>query len=126
MMASAWYASPREMQRVPLATPGAFTNLMSIQRMPAGLPLQQGHSQLDRKKTKINFVNIRDKSYNPSQHGGVLYEDAMRHLHVVDGTQVSLSRLCLCARFTGRHPVVEPAPPPMLQVTTGSEAVLIA
>lgn len=48
-------------------------------------------SFFDRKKTKINFVNIRDKSYNPSQHGGVLYEDAMRHLHVVDGTQVSLS-----------------------------------
>jgi hypothetical protein len=41
-----------------------------------------------RKQKRINFVNIREKSYDPSAHGGVLYEDAMRHLHVVDGPQV--------------------------------------
>uniref|UniRef100_A0A7S3BUR6 Thiol-disulfide oxidoreductase DCC n=1 Tax=Haptolina ericina TaxID=156174 RepID=A0A7S3BUR6_9EUKA len=38
----------------------------------------------DRAKTKLNFVNIQDKSYSPAQNGGILFEDAMRHFHVID------------------------------------------
>jgi len=38
----------------------------------------------DRRNTKLNFVNIQDKGYNPAQNGGIDFEDAMRHFHVID------------------------------------------
>lgn len=51
-----------------------------------------------RKQKRINFVNIRDKGYNPSAHGNVQYEDAMRHLHVVDGSSVRARALTASQR----------------------------
>ena len=38
----------------------------------------------DRRRTKLEFVNIREASYEPSVNGGVAFEDAMRHFHVID------------------------------------------
>lgn len=55
----------------------------------------------DRAKTKLNFVNIQDKSYSPAQNGGILFEDAMRHFHV---TLPHTSRYCT----TLTTPIVQP------------------
>jgi len=38
----------------------------------------------DRSNTKLNFIDIQDKSYNPAMNGGIAFEDAMRHFHVID------------------------------------------
>lgn len=38
----------------------------------------------DKRKQRLEFVNVRDPAYSPSNHGGVSYEDAMRHFHVID------------------------------------------
>jgi len=47
-------------------------------------------SFFDRRAVKrLDFVNIRDPGYSPSVNGGVLYEDAMKHFHVIDGTNVA-------------------------------------
>ena len=40
----------------------------------------------DRGREKVRFVDIRSKTYNGDEHGGVSYEDAMLHFHtVLDG-----------------------------------------
>ena len=41
-----------------------------------------------RKQKRLNFVDIRDENYSPSKNGGVKFADAMRHFHVVEGTNV--------------------------------------
>ena len=69
---------------------------------PTGLPHQQGAaaSFFDRRAVKrINFINIREPDYNPSKHGGVAYEDAMRHIHVIgdDGSVIEGSEAVLVA-----------------------------
>jgi len=47
-------------------------------------------SFFDRRAVKrLNFINIRDDNYSPSKNGGVTFEDAMRHFHVIDGTKVA-------------------------------------
>ena len=45
-------------------------------------------SFFDRRKDKLEFVNIRDPDYSPSSNGGVQFEDAMRHIHVITGDLV--------------------------------------
>ena len=40
-------------------------------------------SFFDRKK-RLEFVDIRQPDYAPAAHGGVSYEDAMRHIHVIE------------------------------------------
>jgi len=42
---------------------------------------------LDKNKQRLQFVNIASKSYLPEANGGVAYEDAMRHIHVIDERQ---------------------------------------
>ena len=57
-------------------------------------------SFFDRRAVKrINFINIREPDYNPSKHGGVAYEDAMRHIHVIgdDGSVIEGSEAVLVA-----------------------------
>jgi len=46
-------------------------------------------SFFDRRKDKLEFVNIRDPDYSPSSNGGVQFEDAMRHIHVITGDLVA-------------------------------------
>ena len=41
-----------------------------------------------RKVKRLNFVNIREPGYSPTGNGGVSFEDAMRHFHVIDGSHV--------------------------------------
>jgi predicted DCC family thiol-disulfide oxidoreductase YuxK len=38
----------------------------------------------DRRKTRLEFVDIRSKGYDGDAHGGISFEDAMRHFHVID------------------------------------------
>ena len=57
-------------------------------------------SFFDRRAVKrINFINIREPDYNPSKHGGVAYDDAMRHIHVIgdDGSVIEGSEAVLVA-----------------------------
>ena len=37
----------------------------------------------DRGRERLQFVDIRSPDYSPQLHGGVLYEDAMLHFHVI-------------------------------------------
>ena len=47
-------------------------------------------SFFDRRRIKkLNFVNIRDPDYDPAANGGISFEDAMRHFHVIDGPNVA-------------------------------------
>jgi len=47
-------------------------------------------SFFDRRRAKrLDFVNIREPDYTPSENAGILFEDAMRHFHVIDGTTVA-------------------------------------
>jgi len=39
----------------------------------------------DKRKTKLEFVDIRASDYNPAVNGNIAFEDAMRHFHVIDG-----------------------------------------
>lgn len=43
----------------------------------------------DRRKGRLDFINIRDPSYSPAANGNVAFEDAMRHIHVIVGDQVA-------------------------------------
>jgi len=56
-------------------------------------------SFFDRRRNRLEFVNIRERDYTPAQHGGVTYEDAMRHIHVISppDTVVSGSEAALVA-----------------------------
>ena len=42
----------------------------------------------DRGRERLSFIDIRSPSYSGAEHGGVSYDDAMAHFHVVarDGT----------------------------------------
>mmetsp|Transcript_24206 Transcript_24206/g.70948 ORF Transcript_24206/g.70948 Transcript_24206/m.70948 type:complete len:150 (+) Transcript_24206:154-603(+) len=42
----------------------------------------------DKRKAKLQFIDIRSKDYNPVTNGGVTFEDAMRHFHVIDGAGI--------------------------------------
>lgn len=47
-------------------------------------------SFFDRRPAKrLNFVNIREPGYSPVGNGGISFEDAMRHFHLIDGTTVA-------------------------------------
>ena len=46
-------------------------------------------SFFDRRKTRLEFVNIRDDDYSPAANGNVAFEDAMRHFHVISDGMVS-------------------------------------
>ena len=46
-------------------------------------------SFFDKRRKRLNFINIRDDGYEPSENGDVSFADAMRHFHVIDGTTVS-------------------------------------
>ena len=37
----------------------------------------------DRGREKVSFVDIRSKTYNGDEHGGVSFDDAMLHFHTV-------------------------------------------
>ena len=43
----------------------------------------------DRGRKRISFVDIRSSSYSGDEHGGVSYEDAMAHFHVVANGMVT-------------------------------------
>ena len=43
-----------------------------------------------RRKDKLSFVDIRDPSYAANEHGGIEFEDAMKHIHVITGNVVHL------------------------------------
>ena len=45
-------------------------------------------SFFDKRKQRLQFVDIRDPGYDPSDHGGIEFADAMRHFHVIMGDQV--------------------------------------
>ena len=42
----------------------------------------------DRRKGRLDFVDIRSSTYDPAQNGGVAFADAMRHFHVITGGTV--------------------------------------
>ena len=42
-----------------------------------------------RRTKRLQFVNIRDADYTPTGNGGVTFEDAMRHFHVIEGATVA-------------------------------------
>ena len=42
----------------------------------------------DRGRERLRFVDIREPSYTGDLHGGVSFEDAMAHFHVVEGDKV--------------------------------------
>ena len=63
-------------------------------------------SFFDKRRQRISFVDIRDPGYDPVKHGGVAYEDAMRHLHVIEGTDVTTGSEVRCSRQHARHPAV--------------------
>jgi predicted DCC family thiol-disulfide oxidoreductase YuxK len=43
----------------------------------------------DRRKGRLEFVDIRSSSYDPGENGGVAFEDAMRHFRVITGDRVA-------------------------------------
>ena len=52
----------------------------------------------DRRKGRLDFVNIRDESYSPAANGGIAFEDAMRHFHTItEGTVAEGSEAVLTA-----------------------------
>ena len=42
-----------------------------------------------RQTKRLEFVDIRSDNYSPSKNGGVSFQDAMRHFHVLDGDHVA-------------------------------------
>lgn len=40
-------------------------------------------SRKDGDKGRVAFVNISDRNYDPQQHAGIEYEDAMETIHVI-------------------------------------------
>jgi len=46
-------------------------------------------SFFDKRKQRLEFVNIRDPSYSPAANGNVAFEDAMRHFHVISNGMVA-------------------------------------
>jgi len=54
----------------------------------------------DRRKGRLQFVDIRSSSYDPEENGGVAFADAMRHFHVITGDRVAEGSEAVLTAYT--------------------------
>lgn len=57
-------------------------------------------SWFDRRRSRLEFVNIRDPSYSPAANGDVAFEDAMAHFHVISGGRVAEGSEAVLTAYT--------------------------
>eukprot|EP00900_Chrysochromulina_parva_P028020 jgi/Chrpa1/9852/Chrysochromulina_OHIO_Genome00015244-RA len=57
-------------------------------------------SWFDRRRSRLEFVNIRDPSYSPAANGNVAFEDAMAHFHVISGGRVAEGSEAVLTAYT--------------------------